>query len=369
MSIFKPTKISHLEQPMFLGEGVDVSRFDQVKYPWIDKLTDRQLGFFWRPEEVDLTRDAIDFRERLAPHEQHIFISNLKYQTLLDSVQGRAPNIAFGAICSLPELETWIGTWSFSESIHSRSYTHIIRNVFANPTEILDQITLTPEILERAKSVTEDYDLLITMNNQLSLNPDLVNQEDFAKPHRKQVYKTLASVNVLEAVRFYVSFACSFGFAERKLMEGNAKIIKLIARDEALHLSGTQLLLKSMMNGAEGDIWKQTALECQDDVIKLFDDAVEQEKAWAKYLFKDGSVLGLNVEILSEYVEYIANTRLKALGFDQRYNTKTNPLPWMNSYLSNDNVQVAPQETEISSYLSGALDSNVSADDLTGLSL
>jgi ribonucleoside-diphosphate reductase beta chain len=197
-----------------------------MKYPWIDKLTERQLGFFWVPQEIDLSKDAIDFRERLTDNEQHVFTSNLKYQTLLDSVQGRAPTLAFGAICSLPELETWLQTWAFSETIHSRSYTHILRNVYTNPTEVLDSITLTPEILERAEAVTRDYDKLIHLNAQRECQVSAYTEAE----HRKQIFKTLASVNVLEAVRFYVSFACSFSFAERALMEGNAKIIKLIAR-------------------------------------------------------------------------------------------------------------------------------------------
>lgn len=229
MSIFKPTKTSHLEQPMFLGEAVDVARYDVMRYPWIDKLTDRQLSFFWRPEEIDLSKDAIDFRERLTDNERHVFTSNLKYQTLLDSVQGRAPTLAFGSITSLPELETWIQTWAFSETIHSRSYTHIIRNIYTNPSEVLDTITITPEILERADAVTKDYDNLIRMNTALTggfVTPTPTDERE----HRKAIFRTLASVNVLEAIRFYVSFACSFSFAERSLMEGNAKIIKLIAR-------------------------------------------------------------------------------------------------------------------------------------------
>jgi ribonucleoside-diphosphate reductase beta chain len=355
---------------MFLGEGVDVARYDTVKYPWIDKLTERQLGFFWVPQEIDLSKDAIDFKERMTDNERHVFTSNLKYQTLLDSVQGRAPTLAFGAICSLPELETWLQTWAFSETIHSRSYTHILRNVYPNPTEVLDSITMTPEILDRADAVTRDYDKLIRLNAQreyLGYSTLIVGQTEEA--HRKQIFKTLASVNVLEAVRFYVSFACSFGFAERALMEGNAKIIKLIARDEALHLSGTQLMLQALMYGDEGAVWQQTAAECIDDLFKLFDDAVEQEKNWANYLFKDGSVLGLNPEILGSYIEYIANVRIKALGFDHRYPTTKDPLPWMRSYLISDNVQVAPQESEITSYVSGAIDMNISDDALSGFSL
>jgi ribonucleoside-diphosphate reductase beta chain len=367
MSIFKPTKTSHLEQPMFLGEAVDVARYDVMRYPWIDKLTDRQLSFFWRPEEIDLTKDAIDFRERLTDNERHVFTSNLKYQTLLDSVQGRAPTLAFGSITSLPELETWIQTWAFSETIHSRSYTHIIRNVYTNPSEVLDTITITPEIIERADAVTKDYDNLIRMNAIREHFLQTPATDDHA--HRKAIFRTLASVNVLEAIRFYVSFACSFSFAERALMEGNAKIITFIARDEALHLSGTQLMLQAMMYGDEGEEWQRAAAESLDDLYWLFDGAVQQEKDWAAYLFKDGSILGLNEAILGQYIEYIANVRLKALGLSPRYATVNDPLPWMRTYLSNDNVQVAPQEVQVSSYLTGAVDGTIDYGSLRGFEL
>lgn len=370
MSIFKPTSKPHLVQPMFLGEPVDVARYDEVKYPWIDKLTDRQLSFFWRPEEIDLSKDAIDFRERLDDNERHVFVSNLKYQTLLDSVQGRAPTAAFGSITSLPELETWIVAWAFSETIHSRSYTHIMRNVFVNPTEILDSITLTPEILERAATVTSEYDRLIHLNNSMGLmGHSLLLKTYSLHEHRKQVFKTLVSVNILEAIRFYVSFACAWSFNERGLMEGNSKIITLIARDEALHLSGTQLMLQAIMQGGEGVDWQLSVSDCYDDLRRMFAEAVEQEKMWAHYLFKDGSIIGLNAAILSQYIEYIADVRLKALGFAPVYGIKRNPLPWTNAYINRDAVQVAPQEVELSSYLTGALDSTVDMQQLKGLSL
>lgn len=362
MSVFKKTTVSHLDQPLFLGEEVDVARYDELKYPWLDKLTERQLSFFWRPDEVDLSRDRIDFNERMDDNERHIFTSNLKYQILLDSVQGRGPNLAFLSICSLPEFETWVETWAFSETIHSRSYTHIIRNVYTNPSEVLDTIVTTPEILERATSVTEKYDELIAMNYPLHLLHG-------TRKHKEAIFDTLVAVNVLEAVRFYVSFACSFAFAERKLMEGNSKVIKLIARDEALHLSGTQLLIQHMLHGMEGDEWQEIAINRLDVMFGMFDAAVEQEKAWAAYLFQDGSMIGLNTPILHQYIEYIANVRIRALGFDNRYETTRDPLPWMQAYLTNDNVQVAPQETEISSYLTGAIDTNVEEDAFKGLSL
>jgi ribonucleoside-diphosphate reductase beta chain len=355
MSVFAKTKQTHLDQPLFLGEPVDVSRFDKIRLPWLDRFTDRQLSFFWRPEEVDVTRDSVDFKERMTDAERHMFTSNLKYQILLDSVQGRSPNLAFLPIISLPEAETWIETWAFIETIHSRSYTHIIRNVYPEPGDILDHITDVDAIVVRAQSVTEEYDKLIDMGKQ-------------ATP--TQVIRTLLSVYALEAIRFYVSFACSFSFAERKLMEGNAKIIKFIARDEALHMSATQLMLNHIFEGNEGPEWQAAALAQIDWMLNMFDEVVSQEKAWADYLFSKGSIIGLNGHILGEYVEYIANTRIGALGFGRdRYPVKVNPLPWINTWLSSDTVQVAPQEVELSSYLTGAIDTKVSTSDLDGLSL
>jgi ribonucleoside-diphosphate reductase beta chain len=361
MSVFKPTEVSHLKQPMFLGEGVDIARYDSMKYPWIDKFTERQLGFFWRPEEIDLTKDKHDFN-KLTEAEQHMFTSNLKYQILLDSVQGRSPNLALLPIASLPELETWIETWAFSETIHSRSYTHIIRNVYPNPSEVLDQITSIEEILERAASVGEEYDLLIQMNQTSEVN---------TYRHMTQIYRTLFSVYALEAVRFYVSFACSFSFNERSLMEGNSKIITLIARDESLHMSAVQNILTTLASGAEGELWAKVVSTNSDWVRSTMDAVIKQETAWAEYLFSRGSVLGLNAEILTQYIHYIADIRMRAIGVVTNYSgdKKKNPIPWINKYLNSDTVQVAPQETEISSYLTGAVDSTIDSSLFGGMSL
>ena len=364
-----------LKEPMFFGENVNVSRYDQQKYPIFEQLIEKQLSFFWRPEEVDLSSDRGDFAE-LPEHEKHIFISNLKYQTLLDSVQGRSPNIALLPIVSLPELETWIETWSFSETIHSRSYTHIIRNIIPNPAEVFDDIMNNDEITQRAESVTEYYDDLIeavNVYNNFGVGTHTINGETVEvnlRNLKKKLYLTVASVNILEAIRFYVSFACSFAFAERAKMEGNAKVIKLIARDEALHLTGTQHMMQLFAQGKDDPEMAIIAAECKQEVIDMFADAAQQEKDWADYLFKNGSMIGLNKEILSQYVEYITNQRLIAVGFDTIFpNAKSNPLPWMNAWLVSDNVQVAPQESEISSYLVGAIDSEVDTDDFGDFSL
>ncbi|MCM8536818.1 MAG: ribonucleotide-diphosphate reductase subunit beta [Lentisphaeraceae bacterium] len=373
-STFNKNNFNALHEPMFFGENVNVSRYDQQKHKVFENLIEKQLSFFWRPEEVDLSTDRKDFNA-LPEHEKHIFLSNLKYQTLLDSIQGRSPNVSFLPIVSIPELETWIETWSFSETIHSRSYTHIIRNILPDPSVVFDDIMVNNDIIKRAASVSQYYDDLIRMNsyyNVLGEGTHEVNGRQVRvnlREMKRLLYLTVASVNVLEAVRFYVSFACSFAFAERALMEGNAKVIKLIARDEALHLMGTQEMLKIMMEGKDDPEMAQIAKECEGQVYQIFITAAEQEKEWASYLFKDGSMIGLNAEILSQYVEYITNTRMRAVGFKNVFPTVTNPLPWMNAWLVSDSVQVAPQEAEISSYLVGAIDNEVSEDDFSEFSL
>jgi len=361
-------KSDHTKSLAFLDPngGVSIQRYDTLKYKQFDKLTDKQLGFFWRPEEVDILRDAKDFKD-LTANEQHIFTSNLKRQILLDSVQGRAPAVAFGPICSLPELETWITTWTFSETIHSRSYTHIIRNVYANPSKIFDEMMDIQEIVDCAGDITALYDNLINMNNDLAINGVGPRPGYDSYEHKKALWLALMSVNILEGVRFYVSFACSWAFAELKKMEGNAKIIKLIARDENLHLAGTQTLLKILPK--DDPDYAKIEVECREDAIKLFDDAVKQEKEWAKYLFKDGSMIGLNYQLLAEYVEFIANKRMQAVGLGQPYPTKNNPLPWTQKWIAGAEVQVAPQETEISSYVIGGTKQDVDSNSFNGFSL
>ncbi|MBF9000671.1 MULTISPECIES: class Ia ribonucleoside-diphosphate reductase subunit beta [Vibrio] len=374
-STFTQNKNDQLKEPMFLGQPVNVARYDQQKYEIFEKLIEKQLSFFWRPEEVDVSSDRIDYA-KLPEHEKHIFISNLKYQTLLDSIQGRSPNVALLPLVSLPELETWIETWSFSETIHSRSYTHIIRNIVNDPAVVFDDIVENEHIIKRAKDISTYYDKLIQLTNDYHRFGEGVHELNGEKVEvklhelKKQLYLCLMSVNALEAIRFYVSFACSFAFAERELMEGNAKIIKLIARDEALHLTGTQHMLNLLRNGMDDFSFIQIAEEAKQDCFDLFKDAAEQEKEWAEYLFKDGSMIGLNKDILSQYVEYITNIRMQAVGLEPAYpGADTNPIPWINAWLSSDNVQVAPQEAEISSYLVGQIDNQVSSDDFEGFEL
>lgn len=368
-STFCRSSNNALKEPMFFGQNVNVARYDQQKHSIFEKLIEKQLSFFWRPEEVDLSSDRGEYAN-LPPHEQHVFISNLKYQTLLDSVQGRSPNVALLPLVSIPELETWIETWSFSETIHSRSYTHIIRNIVSDPSLIFDDIVDNDEIVKRAISVTVYYDRLIALTNKMYAEEiDLATNDAFRKEIKTALFLTVVSVNVLEAIRFYVSFACSFSFAERSLMEGNAKIIKLIARDEALHLSGTQNIINLMKEGKDDAEMMAIAKENEEKVYDIFREAAEQEKQWADYLFKDGSMIGLNAGILKDYVEYITNTRIKALKLNPIFENKSNPLPWMNNWLVSDNVQVAPQESEISSYLVGQVDSAVDTSDFDDFAL
>lgn len=373
-TIFSQTKNNQLLEPMFFGQPVNVARYDQQKHEVFRKLIEKQLSFFWRPEEVDVSRDRIDY-QALPEHEKHIFISNLKYQTLLDSIQGRSPNVALLPLVSIPELETWIETWSFSETIHSRSYTHIIRNIVNDPAIVFDDIVSNENIVRRATDISVYYDDLIEMTGYYHLLGEGTHQVNGKTVNvslyelKKKLYMCLMSVNVLEAIRFYVSFACSFAFAERELMEGNAKIIRLIARDEALHLTGTQHMLNLMGSGEDDPDMAEIAKECREQSIDLFVRAAEQEKEWADYLFRDGSMIGLNRDILCQYVEYITNTRMQAVGMPLPFEIRSNPDSLVNAWLVSDNVQVAPQEVEVSSYLVGQIDSEVNADDLSNFQL
>ena len=374
-STFCQTPNNQMAEPMFFGQNVNVARYDQQKYPIFEKLIEKQLSFFWRPEEVDISQDRADY-QALPEHEKHIFISNLKYQSLLDSIQGRSPNIALLPIVSIPELETWIETWSFSETLHSRSYTHIIRNIVNEPSVVFDDIVRNQHIIERAHEISVYYDDLIHATQIYQMFGEGIYEVNGTSVAvnlhtlKKRLYLCLMSVNALEAIRFYVSFACSFAFAERELMEGNAKIIRLIARDEALHLTGTQHILNLMRTGQDDPEMVAVAQECEAECFELFKRAAEQEKAWAEYLFKDGSMIGLNKDILAQYIEYITHLRMGAVGLKSAFPQAThNPIPWINAWLSSDNVQVAPQEVEVSSYLVGQISTDMSTQDLSAFEL
>jgi len=353
-TVFNQSNVDFTKQPMFFGEDQNVQRFDTFKYPVFDKLTQTQLGYFWRPEEVSLQKDRADFMS-FRPEQKHIFTSNLKYQTLLDSVQGRGPVIAFLPYCSLPELESCIVAWDFFETIHSRSYTHIIKNIYSDPAEVFDTIVEDEEILKRAKSVTKYYDDFIEYAKQWD-----VNGKGSTKVLKKKLFLAMMNVNLLEGLRFYVSFACTFAFGELKLMEGSAKILSLIARDESQHLAITTHIIKNWQAGDDKEM-KSIIKECDAEVIKMFKQVVDEEKAWSKFLFKDGSIIGLNEKLLGNYVEWTANKRLRALGYDALYDHSAiqNPLPWTTHWLSSKGMQVAPQETEVESYIVGGIKQDV----------
>ena len=363
--VFNTKKVDWLKQPMFFGAEPNTQRFDQQKYPVFEKLNQQQLGFFWRPEEVSLQKDRNDYH-LLSDDQKHIFTSNLKYQTLLDSVQGRGPCLAFLPFCSLPELESMLVAWDFSETIHSRSYTYIMKNVYPDPTAVLDTIVETPEIMDRAKTVTESYDKFIEYAHRFHMMG-----EGNRKELKKLLYLTLINVNILEGIRFYVSFACSFAFGELKLMEGSAKIISLIARDENLHLAVSQNIINNYRNKENDKEMLQIMKETEQEVYDMYDTAVQQEKQWAKYLFREGSMIGLNDILLNQYVEYMANKRMKAIGLKVQYDQPqtNNPLPWTQHWLNSRGLQNAPQETEIESYVVGGIKQDVETDSFKGFKL
>ena len=376
MTVFNTEEVDTKKQPMFFGKPLGVQRYDSYKYPQFENLTKQQLGYFWRPEEVSLQKDRGDYQS-LRPEQKHIYTSNLKYQIMLDSVQGRAPGMAFIPYCSLPELESCMEVWGFMEMIHSRSYTYVIKNVYSDPSEVFDTIISDPKILERAASVTESYDDFInhaqewgTGNMWRDSWKDSEASTSTRKELKRKHYRAIANVNILEGIRFYVSFACSFAFGELKLMEGSAKIISLIARDENQHLALTQNILRNWKKGDDPDM-VQIMKEEEEWTYKMFDKCVNEEKRWADYLFKNGSMIGLNDKLLQQYVEWIANRRLKTIGLKPVYDiaAKHNPLPWTQHWISSKGLQVAPQETEVESYVVGGIKQDVKKDTFSGFKL
>ena len=356
-TVFNRNEIDFTKEPMFFGEDQNVQRYDVFKYPQFDKLNQTMLGYFWRPEEVSLQKDRADYAS-FRPEQKHIFTSNLKYQTLLDSVQGRGPSLAFLPYVSNPELEGCIITWDFFETIHSRSYTHIMKNVYADPSEVFDTILNDEQIVKRAVSVTKNYDRFT------ELTDDYFHKgKGDIKEVKKQLYLAMVNVNILEGLRFYVSFACTFAFGELKLMEGSAKIISLIARDESQHLALSTHIIKNWQQGDDPEMLK-IVNENKDEVYNMYRLCVEEEKAWAHHLMKDGSIIGLNELLLGQYVEFIANKRLKAIGLDPIFDqpVNQNPLPWTQHWLSSAGLQVAPQETEVESYIVGGVKQDVTKD-------
>ena len=376
MTVFNTSQVDSTKQKMFFGPPLGVQRYDKFKYPVFDRLTQTQLGFFWRPEEVSLQKDRADYQV-LNEAQKHIFTSNLKYQILLDSVQGRGPGMAFMPYCSLPELEGAMNIWQTMEMIHSRSYTHIIKNVYADPSDVFDHILDDEKILSRAQSVTRAYDEFIQAAQEWGAGnqwqhalDDCQTAQDTLYDLKRKLYRAMANVYILEGIRFYVSFACSFAFGELKLLEGSAKIIGLIARDESQHMTISQNVLNKWRDGDDPDM-AQIAKEEEINVYNMFKQCVEEEKLWAEYLFKDGSIIGLNDKLLSKYVEWTANRRLKSIGLKAIFDTPitNNPLPWTEHWLSSKGLQVAPQETEVESYIIGGITQDVQKDTFAGFQL
>jgi len=346
MSIINKKNVDITKQPLFFGEGLNLQRYDRYRYKKLFDLFLQQLSFFWRPEEVDLGgKEKNDFIS-LTDHEKFIFTKNLSYQTLLDSVQGRGimhllPN------CSNPEVEAFCKSWEFFETIHSYSYTYIIKNVYANPSEIFDEILTDKEVLKRTTSVTKYYDELIDSISEKNVND-----------RKRKLYLTLVSINILEGIRFYVSFACSYAMAQNKKMEGSAKIISLINRDENLHLAFTQNILKLLKeNKDEG--FQHIVKDCEETVINMYKDAAQEEMDWAHYLFKDGSILGLNEKILVQYMQHLTNKRMRGIGLAPIFDDCPNPINWIQNWTESKKVQVAPQESEIESYKIGSFEQNI----------
>lgn len=365
-TVFNTQQVDVLNEPMFFGSGLGLARYDIQRHKVFEELIEKSLSFFWRPEEVNLMLDSAQFN-KLPQFQQDIFTNNLKYQSLLDSIQGRAPSAVLMALISDPSLDTWVATWTFSETIHSRSYTHIMRNLYTDPSKVFDEIVLDEAIMKRAESIGKYYDDVL-VKTRLYQNA-LEEYHEFSEGVKQAKYELMRSlylclhvINALEAIRFYVSFACTFNFHKNmEIMEGNAKIMKFIARDEQLHLKGTQYIIRQLQSGTDGDEWVKIAKECEQEAVDIFMEVNSQEKEWAAHLFKDGTCPGINTQSMCAFVDYLTVSRMKQCGLPCPITdapTK-HPYPWIREYLNSDLVQSAPQEVEISSYLVAQIDNDV----------
>lgn len=374
-TVFNTNPVDVLKEPMFFGSGLGIARYDIQRHRVFEELTEKSLSFFWRPEEVNLMMDAAQFN-KLPQYQQNIFTNNLKYQSLLDSIQGRAPSAVLMSLISDPSLDTWVATWTFSETIHSRSYTHIMRNLYTDPSKVFDEIVLDEDIMKRAESIGRYYDDVLIKTRAWENTKDmakyykdqgltLVDKDAEQRAKRelmKSLYLCLHVINALEAIRFYVSFACTFNFHKNmEIMEGNAKIMKFIARDEQLHLKGTQYIIRQLQLGTDGDEWVKIAQECEQEAVDIFMEVNRQEKDWAVHLFKDGDVPGLNTNSMWSFIDYLTVSRMKQCGLPCPITDAPvkHPYPWIREYLNSDNVQSAPQEVELSSYLVAQIDNDV----------
>ena len=353
-NLSRPT--NYLNRNMFLDpEGpVTVQRFEEVRYPKIARFEETARGFFWVPEEVSLTKDKIDFKEA-TDAVRHIFTSNLLRQTALDSIQGRAPAQIFNPVVSVPELEALVNNWSFFETnIHSKSYSHIIRNVYGVPKEEFNKIHDTEEIVSMAASVGRYYDELHKLNSQKEIGAMLVSEQD----HIRAIWMALNASYALEALRFMVSFATSLAMVENRIFIGNGNIIALILQDEILHADWTAYLINQVQK--DDARFTRAAQECRAEVYAMYMDVVKEEKAWADYLFKKGVVIGLNSQILKDFVDYTAFTRLKDIGIKYlEDHPKSTPIPWFNKHVNINKKQTALQESESTNYVIGVMSDSV----------
>jgi len=356
-------KTDYLNRKMFLDPAgpVTIQRFEEVKYNKIANFETTARGFFWVPEEVSLTKDAQDFKEA-SDAVRHIFTSNLLRQTALDSIQGRGPSQVFAPVISLPELEALVYNWTFFETnIHSRSYSHIIRNIYNVPKDVFNTIHDTNEIVSMASSIGEYYDKLHLINCRKEIGEHIVEYE-----HVKAIYLALHASYGLEAFRFMVSFATSLAMVENKIFIGNGNIISLILQDELLHKGWTAFLINQVVK--EDPRFAQAKIDCEAEVYQMYMDVIREEKAWADYLFKKGPVIGLNANILKDFVDYTAFDALKQIGI--KYNhpaPKTTPIPWFNKHSDTSKKQTALQENESTNYVIGVMGENIEYDMLPNL--
>lgn len=356
--VFNQEKINYMSQPMFFGEqGMNLQRYDVIKYPVFEKSTDKQQGFFWRPQEISLVKDRNDFHMQFNDEHRWFFTKNLQRQILLDSANGRGPNVAFLPFVSLPELEAAIVTWTMFETIHSRSYQHIIRNVYTDPSVVFDGVMDDELIKSCAADVTFHYDNFIDYGYKY-----LVNKEGDKRTLKKLLYLALVNVYALESLRFFVSFACHFAFAQNGLIEGIASIMTLIARDEKQHVALTQNIINKYRFEENDQEMIDIMAECQQEAFDIFVKAANQEMEWTDYLFKDTTILGLNANILKQYIRQMTNKRLVAIGLPTVFEKEENPLPWLETWLSSTGVQKAPQETDVTSYRTGGIKMDVTVE-------
>jgi len=356
------TPTNYLKRKMFLDGAVTVQRFEEYRYPKIAKFEELARGFFWVPEEISLTKDKMDHKEA-SEAVKHIFTSNLLRQTALDSIQGRAPAQVFNPVISIPELESLVSNWSFFETnIHSKSYSHIIRNVYGVPKEEFNKIHDTTEIVEMASSVGKYYDLLHKLNCQKELLPVGVPETE----HVRAIWLALNASYALEALRFMVSFATSLAMVENRIFIGNGNIISLILQDELLHAEWTAWIINNVAK--DDQRFAQIVDSCRNEVYAMYMEVIAEEKAWAEYLFKKGVVIGLNAAILSDFVDYTAFVRLKDIGIKYLADhPKSSPIPWFNKHLNIGKKQTALQENESTNYVIGAMSSEVAYDELPDL--